>query len=77
MIRSLADRGTTEFFMVRPTHQSTARDLRLAEIRRQIAAGTYETPDKLSAALDAFLDQQSQDDQPDDLADKPKAPRPR
>ena len=30
---------------------------RVAEIRRQIAAGTYDTPDKIDAALDKFLDQ--------------------
>jgi anti-sigma-28 factor FlgM len=32
------------------------REARLAEIRRQIAAGTYETPARLEAAIDAFLD---------------------
>ncbi|MEM9366650.1 MAG: flagellar biosynthesis anti-sigma factor FlgM [Planctomycetota bacterium] len=30
---------------------------RVAEIRRQIASGTYETPDKLDAALDRLLDE--------------------
>ncbi len=30
---------------------------RVAEIRRQIAGGNYDTPDKLEAALDRFLDQ--------------------
>ena len=30
---------------------------RVAEIRRQISDGTYETPEKLDAALDRFLDQ--------------------
>ena len=30
---------------------------RVAEIRRQIADGQYETPEKLDAALDRFLDQ--------------------
>ncbi|MEM1228475.1 MAG: flagellar biosynthesis anti-sigma factor FlgM [Planctomycetota bacterium] len=29
---------------------------RVAEIRRQIADGSYETPEKLDAALDNFLD---------------------
>lgn len=29
---------------------------RLAEIRQQIAAGTYETPERLSAAVEALLD---------------------
>ena len=30
---------------------------RVAEIRRQIASGDYETPEKLDAALDKLLDQ--------------------
>ncbi len=30
---------------------------RVAEIRRQIADGSYETPEKLDAALDRLLDQ--------------------
>jgi negative regulator of flagellin synthesis FlgM len=30
---------------------------RVAEIRRQIAAGSYETPEKLNAALERMLDQ--------------------
>ena len=30
---------------------------RVAEIRRQIADGSYDTPEKLDAALDRFLDQ--------------------
>ncbi|MEM6978103.1 MAG: flagellar biosynthesis anti-sigma factor FlgM [Planctomycetota bacterium] len=30
---------------------------RVADIRRQIADGTYETPEKLDAALDRFLDE--------------------
>lgn len=39
-----------------PDLDSADREARLAEIRRQIAAGTYETPDKLEQAIDAFLD---------------------
>ena len=30
---------------------------RVAEIRRQIADGTYDSPEKIDAALDKFLDQ--------------------
>ncbi len=33
------------------------RRARLASIRRQIADGTYDTPEKLAAAVDAFLAQ--------------------
>ena len=32
------------------------REARIAELKRQIAAGSYETPEKIEAALDAFLD---------------------
>ena len=31
------------------------RQARLAEIRRQIAAGTYETPEKIAAAVEKML----------------------
>lgn len=34
---------------------SPDRDARVAEIRRQIAAGTYETREKLFAAVDKLL----------------------
>jgi negative regulator of flagellin synthesis FlgM len=33
------------------------RHERVAEIRQQIAAGTYETPEKLEVALDRLLDE--------------------
>ena len=33
----------------------SSRQARIAAIRREIAAGTYETPEKLEAALAAFL----------------------
>ncbi|MBX3415850.1 MAG: hypothetical protein KF708_24420 [Pirellulales bacterium] len=36
--------------------QKSPRDARLAEIRRRIAAGTYDTPLRLEAALEAFLE---------------------
>lgn len=35
---------------------SADRQARIAEIRRQIAAGTYETPAKLDRAVEALLD---------------------
>lgn len=38
------------------SHETTSpRAARLAEIRRRIAAGTYDTPVRLAAALEAFL----------------------
>ncbi len=44
---------------------AAARRARIEEIRRQIAAGTYETPDKIEAAVEAFLasDQRSSPDE--------------
>lgn len=35
---------------------SPARNERVAQIKAQIADGSYETPEKLDAALDKFLD---------------------
>ena len=43
-----------------------ARRARIKDIRHQIAAGTYETPDKIEAAVKAFLD--SAEGQPPDEA---------
>lgn len=40
------------------------RAARIAAIRREIAAGTYETPEKLSAALDAMLEKIEKNDAP-------------
>ncbi|MBI2826395.1 MAG: hypothetical protein HYX69_17095 [Planctomycetia bacterium] len=42
--------------MKRPADEARDRAAHLAEIRRQIAAGTYETPERLSAAVDALLE---------------------
>jgi hypothetical protein len=36
--------------------QVVDRQARIAEIRREIAAGTYETPARLEAAVDLFLE---------------------
>jgi hypothetical protein len=44
------------------TPESADRAERIAAIRREIAAGTYETPEKLSAALDAMLEKFDQND---------------
>lgn len=35
---------------------STDRTARIADIRRQIADGSYDTPERLSLALDRYLD---------------------
>lgn len=45
---------------------------RIAAIRREIAAGTYETPEKLAAALEAFLGESDADGE---SADPPLRPR--
>ncbi len=45
---------------MRNQHETNDRRLeRIAQIRRQIAAGTYETTEKLSLALDVFLEPSS------------------
>ena len=46
------------------------RQERIAKIRRQIAAGTYETTDKLSRALDVFLDRQQPGGHPAHMEEK-------
>jgi len=55
--------------MPRTIETASDRSERIAAIRREIAAGTYETPEKLSAALDAFLKEAEKEDPP------PRAPR--
>lgn len=52
-----------------PELDAAARQAKVAKIRRQIAAGTYETPDKLERAIDAFLDRLPAKDAP---AGKPR-----
>lgn len=39
-----------------PTNGSDIRVDRVADLRRQIASGNYDTPDKMDAALSRFLD---------------------
>jgi len=41
---------------VSPANGSDIRVDRVADLRRQIASGNYDTPDKLDAALSRFLD---------------------
>jgi hypothetical protein len=48
--------------MVRPSDKA-AREVKLAEIKRQIAAGTYDSSERLEQALDKFLDQQARSTQ--------------
>jgi len=40
--------------VIQPEQQN--RLARIAELKRRIAEGVYETPEKLEAALDAFLE---------------------
>jgi len=39
-----------------PDLDASDRQSRIAEIRSQIAAGAYETPEKLEQAIEGFLD---------------------
>lgn len=50
---------------------SSDRQARLAKIRREIAAGSYETPEKLDRAVDALLDRLNSGELP------PLSPKPR
>lgn len=50
---------------------SAGREARIAEIRRQIAAGAYETPERLDRAVDALLDRLNSGETAPD-APKPK-----
>ena len=38
------------------THDSSMDDAKIARVRGEIAAGTYETPEKIEAAVEALLD---------------------
>ena len=51
--------------MVEAEHE-VGREWKIAEIKKQIAAGTYDTPDKIDAAVDKMLGQfdDSTDDSP-------------
>jgi hypothetical protein len=40
-----------------PMNVESERDARLAEIRQAIAAGVYETPERLEVAVDRLLDE--------------------
>ena len=42
---------------IRVAESAEERLARVAQIRQQIAAGTYETPDKLNHAVDRLLDE--------------------
>lgn len=46
--------------MVRPVDK-VAREVKIAEIKRQIAAGTYDSPERLEKAVEKFLDAQSRE----------------
>jgi anti-sigma28 factor (negative regulator of flagellin synthesis) len=48
---------------------SETRAARIARIRREIQAGTYETPARLEAAVDAFLDRRQRSPSPADSAE--------
>ena len=45
--------------MNEPPDDPRARALRIAEIRRQVYEGTYETPGRLAQAIENFLDRQA------------------
>lgn len=60
-------KGTTMY-----SERDASRAERILRIRREIAAGVYETPNKLEAALDRFLDRHAADGHPADH-DEPRS----
>ena len=56
------------------TSNQPSRDARLAEIRQQLADGTYETTEKIEAAVDVILDRYEQGELTPDTS-APKHPR--
>ena len=58
---------------------AVARELELAALKRQIREGTYETPEKIEAAIDAFLDEMSGDkfssDERGEISRRPHRPK--
>jgi len=55
-VKPSAEAVPTETMMNRPDDTCDQRQTRLLEIRQEIAADTYETPARLSAAVEALLD---------------------
>ena len=55
----------------------TGRELRIAEIKQQIASGTYETTDKLEAAVEEIIDRYEKDQLRGDLEIGKRAKRPK
>ena len=56
--------------MTNQHENSDQRSERIAQIRRQIAAGTYETPEKMARALHMFLERQQPGERPDRREEK-------
>lgn len=55
----------------------TGRELKIAEIKRQIASGTYETTDKVEAAVEEIIDRYERDQLRGDLEIGKRAKRPK
>ena len=55
----------------------TGRELRIAEIKQQIASGTYATTDKLEAAVEEIIDRYEKDQLRGDLEIGKRAKRPK
>ena len=55
----------------------TGRELKIAEIKQQIASGTYETTDKVEAAVEEIIDRYERDQLRGDLEIGKRAKRPK
>jgi len=58
-----------------PNESPAVRKARLAELKRQIAAGTYETPERLAAAVEGLLAEQGWDEAADEGVAETDPPR--
>jgi hypothetical protein len=55
--------------------RETGREWKIAEIKRQIAAGVYDTPDRIDAAVDKIMLHHDEDTPEEQGGDSPRQPR--
>ena len=55
--------------------RETGREWKIAEIERQIAAGVYDTPDRIDAAVDEIMLRHDEDTLEEQGGDSPRQPR--
>ena len=55
--------------------RETGREWKIAELKQQIAAGVYDTPDKIDAAVDEIMRRHEEDRLEERGGDSPRQPR--